>query len=77
MSKTVKDFEAYSVGPLVASVCSSLSPEETEKRMNAERPLLDEMRWSISEDESFATGQPNPCACNRLPDTHKHYLMDF
>jgi hypothetical protein len=71
----MKDFNAYSVGPLSASVCSSLGPEETVKRMNEEHPTGIDSPWSISKETHFRTGQPNPCFCEESPTTHMHYLL--
>jgi hypothetical protein len=74
LKEASKDFEPYSVGLVHASVCSELSPEETETRMNAEHPTGIASDWTISE-ETFSDGTPNPAPCNLKPDTHKHYLM--
>lgn len=74
--KMVKDFEAYAVGTVSASVCSSLSLEETEKRLNLEHPTGISSDWKLSEDTEFAQGQSNPCPCERNPKTHKHYLFN-
>lgn len=71
----MKEFDAYSVGPLSASVCSSLGPEETVKRMNEEYPTGIESPWSLAKDTHFKTGQPNPCFCEQNPSTHMHYLL--
>ena len=70
-----KPFEAYSVGLVSASACSSLSPEETEKQMNAEHPTGIGSDWTLADDEAFSTGQPNPCPCEISPETHTHYLF--
>lgn len=72
---THKDFEAYSVGIIHASVCSSLSPEETVERANAELPTGISSKWSLSKEPAFADGQLNPCPCVDNPETHKHYLL--
>lgn len=70
------DFEVYSMGPVYCSVCSSLSVEETTRRLNWEYPTGISSRWQLSKDATFRTGQPNPCPCNEHPDTHKHYLFN-
>lgn len=72
----MQDFDAYAIGPMVASVCSSLSPTETVERMNTEHPTGISSAWSLAPDERFASGQPNPCACERRPETHRHYLLE-
>ena len=61
------DIQLYAVGIVSASVCH---PEET--------PVEDVLAyvnglhhpgvgcgWQLSEDDHFATGQPNPCPCNQ------------
>jgi len=68
------EFIAYSVGIVSASVCSSLSPEETADRLNRECPTGISSPWQIS-SEAFRTGEPNPCPCEDAPATHKHYLF--
>ena len=70
------DFEAYSIGICHASVCSSLTLEETEKQLNQEYPTGIQSQWKLSEDTNFQTGQSNPCPCEQHPKTHKHYLFD-
>ncbi len=71
-----KDFEAYSIGLVCASVCSSLSVKETIKRMNFTHPTGISSQWKLSKDKEFATGQTNPCPCKDSPGTHKHYLLN-
>lgn len=71
----MKDFEAYAVGVVSASVCSVLSIEETARRLNEEWPTGISSDWQPAEDENFATNQPNPCPCDRNPETHTHYLF--
>jgi len=69
-----KEFIIYSLGIVCMSVCSSLSPEEVEKRANQESPTGISSRWTITKDK-FIGGEPNPCPCNISPYTHKHYLL--
>ncbi len=71
-----KDFDVYSTGIYCASVCSALSIKETTRRLNAEHPTGITSDWHPSEDTHFRTGQPNPCPCERNPETHKHYLFN-
>lgn len=70
-----KDFEAYTIGLVHASVCSSLAIKETLKRMNREHPTGISSQWGFSGDKEFAGGQTNPCLCEDSPDTHSHYLL--
>lgn len=68
----------YSVGPLSASVCAanSLSPEEVEKEFNRISPSGTTNGWQISADTHFKGGAPNPCPCDKFPETRKHYLFN-
>lgn len=70
-----KEFETYRMGLVYASVCTSLPLEVATERLNAEHPTGGQSAWEPSENESFATGQSNPCACNDHPETHRHYLF--
>jgi len=71
------DFEIYKIGLCCASVCSTLSLEETTERLNVEHPTGITSRWEPSKDATFADGKsPNPCPCNQNPTTHKHYLFN-
>jgi hypothetical protein len=72
----IKEVDIYCIGPLSCSVCSSLSPEETVKRVNELHPSGTTNGWVIS-DEKFKTGQDNPCPCDQHPETHKHYYLEF
>lgn len=71
----MSEFVAYSVGIVSASVCSSLGVKETARRLNQEHPTGIDSAWSQSPDETFRTGEPNPCPCEDSPTTHKHYLF--
>ena len=73
MTGDIPEFEVYYVGSVYLSACSSLSREETIRRVNAEYSS-DVRQWSVS-DKPFKTGDPNPCECNYNPQTHKHWLM--
>jgi hypothetical protein len=70
------DFTVYAHGICAVSVCTNLSPEEAEKRLNEELPTGIESKWKLSEDKTFAGGQPHPCPCDKNPETHKHYLFN-
>jgi hypothetical protein len=67
-------FEVDSMGILYCSVCSTLSPEETTAKLNEEHPTGISSGWKLA-GESFVSGEPNPCPCERHPETHKHYLF--
>ena len=67
------DFVVIGVGLCYASVCTKLTDEETTSRLNMEHPT-GVGPWSISEDKTFATGQPNPCPCVEIPG-NRHILF--
>ena len=67
------DFTIYSMGLCYASICSSLPIEEVKTRMALE-PTGISNKWTLA-GESFKTGEPNPCPCDKKPETHKHYLF--
>jgi len=70
------DFQVYSLGLCFASVCSDLSPKEVVKEMNRTHPTGIFAEWMMSTDQTFKSGEPNPCPCKDYPDTHKHYLLE-
>jgi hypothetical protein len=72
----MKEFATYAVGVVCASVCSSLGLEEITRRLNEERPTGIDSPWVPSKLTNFASGEPNPCACERSPETHTHYLFN-
>jgi hypothetical protein len=69
----MKEFDAYSVGLVFASVCTSLSIEDATRRLNAESPT-GVGDWMLH-DGDFRTGESNPCPCDKAPETHKHMLF--
>lgn len=75
MKELILEFMPYSVGLVHASVCTSLPPEEAEKRLNETHPTGISSAWKLSDNSRFASGHPNPCDC---PDHKgfKHYLFD-
>lgn len=75
MRATGQEFHAYSVGPMAASVCTTLSLEAATARLNAEHPTGIDSQWQPDPAPEFRAGQPNPCPCEQEPETHKHYLF--
>jgi hypothetical protein len=73
--EAIPDFTVLKWGLLYAAVCSSLTPEETTRRLNREMPSGTRNGWTLSE-QSFADGLPNPCPCPECKKTHKHYLYE-
>lgn len=66
------DVNIYAMGPLSMSVCSLLGPDETLQRVNH---LMEGVTtWHLSEDETFATGEPQPGPCE-LHAGRTHYLL--
>jgi len=74
----IPDFEIMGSGMVYVSVCTRLSDEDTTKRVNEEMnidvPDRAKMEWKISSDKTFASGEPNPCKCQKWPETHRHIL---
>lgn len=68
--------EVYSEGILVACVCTDDSLEEAIRFANTHNHPGTSLGWQPSKDTHFATGAPNPCPCDKYPDTHKHYLLE-
>jgi hypothetical protein len=64
----------YSQGLCFASVCSALPIEDVKAAM-ATVPTGVSSAWTLSDEKEFANGQPHPCPCEDLPETHKHYLF--
>lgn len=74
------DFEAYAVGIVTASACSTLSLEDTTQQMNLEHPTGLESEWEVATQddgtlEPFRGGLLNGGPCDRHPATHKHWLF--
>lgn len=68
------EFIIYAMGICSASVCSSLPMADVQARMRSLETGV-ESRWEWAELENFRLGEPNPCPCNKKPDTHRHYLF--
>lgn len=67
----------YKNGLCYCSVCTNIqSRERIESLTNLKNPTGISSRWVISKDETFRSGEPNPCPCETNPETHKHYLME-
>ena len=71
----VTEFAPYAIGIAAASVCSTLSLRETTRRLNEEHPS-GVAPWFPSRSATFRSGDPNPCSCERNPETHTHYLFE-
>ena len=67
------DFRVYAMGFCYASVCSSLDPEMTRRRLEENYPTHGET-WRIAE-EQFRADHDHAHPCDQAPATHKHYLF--
>lgn len=67
----------YSMGVVCCSVCApaDMDGDAVAAEVNRAHPSGTESGWSVSQDETFRTGQPNPCACEADP-SRRHWLMD-
>lgn len=77
---TEYNFEAYAVGIVTASVCSTLSLEQTTTELNLEHPTEIDTPWEVAtlDDgalEPFRCGTLNGGPCDKYPATHKHWLF--
>ena len=68
------DFRILRRTLLAIQVCSSLSPDETAVRLNAEEPTGIDSPWSLADKEA-CKGAPNPVVCAECPTTHRHYVF--
>lgn len=68
-------FVAYAVGFVCASVCTDLTDEEATERLNWDHPT-GVHPWEVSADETFRTGEPNPCPCPDAPAPRRHILFN-
>jgi hypothetical protein len=66
--------EVYSVGLVAMSVCSDDTSEEIMRIANMEHPTGISSRWTLSDDSTFASGDPNPGPCEQDP-SRQHYLL--
>jgi hypothetical protein len=68
------DVQIYAVGLCYASACAGadIDREQVERAVNYRYPT-GVGPWHIA-DEPFATGQPNPCPCNDVPN-RQHWLL--
>lgn len=72
---SAEDFHVYAMGLCNASVCTSLTDEQATARINETNPTGIARTWQLSDNSTFAGGDPHPCPCNEKPDTHRHLLF--
>lgn len=67
----------YAASFLAMSVCApgSMTIEEVIADCELQRPCGTERGWTMSKDTHFASGQPNPCPCNKH-EGRQHWLLD-
>lgn len=68
------DFQVLRIGLMTASVCTAHDVDETTRKLNLVHPTGLSWEWSPAKDPMFASGQTNPCKCEKRPDTHMHRL---
>lgn len=68
----------YASGLLSCSVCapSTMTAEEVAVVVNSLHPTGIDSGWRKSSDTTFASGQPNPCPCDREPERRQHWLLN-
>lgn len=72
----VADIDMYAEGIGHASVCVPAGQPNfvTVAHLNRVSPPGTAAGWRVSDDRTFATGQPNPCPCDHDP-ARKHLLL--
>ncbi len=73
----LKDITIYSRGLVVCSVCvpKDMSREDIEQQVNMQNPTGIDSQWKISKDETFKSGEKNPCECGTA-EGRLHYLLN-
>lgn len=69
--------QVYSVGLVCASACApvSMSREDVEREVSLQRPTGLDHGWHISDDATFAGGEPMPNPCESDPE-RQHWLLN-
>lgn len=76
-TKLVDEVQIYSTGVCCCSVCApkSMSAAAVVAAVNRISPTGIESSWSKSKDQTFQTGEPNPCPCKDEQD-RRHWLLN-
>lgn len=71
-----EEVHIYASGLCHTSACAPMTfnGEQVAEAVNAKLPTGLDHGWSISPDETFRTGQPNPCQCEQASD-RMHWLL--
>lgn len=66
----------YGVGVVCLSVCADkdVTTDEVVQQANDQHDGGLGLRWHLSKDTTFSTGQPNSCPCDTYPN-RVHYLL--
>lgn len=76
MIKMTEELQVYANGLVHCSICTNVkSKKRIEELVNLKNPTGLNHKWKVDMTQHFATGQTNPCPCERKSTTHKHYLM--
>jgi hypothetical protein len=65
----VSEVVVYRVGICHASVCvpAAMAVADVLDAVNRQHPTGLDHGWTVSTDETFANGPPNPCPCEQTP----------
>lgn len=71
------DVYVYASGICIASVCApaDLDGNGVAEAVNSVHPTGLNHGWAVSKDETFASGETNPCTCQE-DDTRRHWLLE-
>lgn len=72
------DIQMIAVGICYMSVCvlKHATKKQIEEQANMNQPTGISSKWQLAEDSQFAEGTPNPCPCDKQPETRMHYLLN-
>lgn len=67
----------YSTGIVSCSVCApaDMPPAEVAAEVNMTQPTGISSDWKISEEATFASGDPHPSPCDKYPEQRTHRLL--
>jgi len=72
---TQAKFTVLAVGLCKLSVCTDeADPQVIEALSNADQPTGLSHKWTLDPAANFASGETNPCVCEKDPH-RKHYLL--
>jgi len=73
----MNDVVIYAIGLCYMSACApgTMAPEAIERDANLQQPTGISHDWRISKNETFLSGDANPCPCDKDPE-RKHWLLE-